>query len=269
MNEEISTSPTINSPEALLIRTTAEDPSLGPEILKLFQAGWIRFLLEDPVSWPLWPELLTAFPDFHFALLEPESGRIMAAGMTVPLAWNGENAELLDRGWHWVLRQSLEDFRAGRKTHTLSAANAVVHPDFRGRGLAEKLVLSRKKIAQTHGFTRYIAPLRPTQKEKYPLTPIEKYAQWTRADGLPFDSWLRVQKRMGAEIIGPAENSIRIEAPLGQWREWTGLTFPDSGPYIIPGGAVPMTADVEQNVGLYIAPSIWVAHRVSSDDSPE
>ena len=262
MNEEISNRLSPNTPETFVFRTTAEDPSLGPEILKLFQAGWTRFLLEDPISWPLWPKLLSAFPAFHFALLEPETGRIMAAGMTVPLAWNGENSELLDRGWHWVLRQSLDDFRAGRKTHTLSAANAVVHPDFRGRGLAEKLVLSMQKIAKTYGFTRYIAPLRPTQKEKYPLTPIEKYAKWTRQDGLPFDSWLRVQKRMGVEIIGPAENSIRIEAPLEKWREWTGLTFPDSGPYIIPGGAVPMTADTKQNTGLYIAPSIWVAHRV-------
>lgn len=248
--------------KAFVVRTTAEDPTLGPEILKLFQAGWTRFLLEDPVSWPLWPELLADFPDFHFAICEPATGRIMAAGMTAPLAWDGENAELTEFGWHWVLRQSLADFRAGRQARTLSAANAVVHPDFRGRGLAEDLVLSMKEIARAHGFARYIAPLRPTQKEKYPLTPIERYAQWTRSDGLPFDSWLRVQKRLGAEIIGPAERSIRIEASLDQWSEWTGLTFPDSGPYVIPGGAVPMTADVERNLGLYVAPSIWVAHHV-------
>ena len=244
------------------MQTTAQNPSLGPKILELFQAGWTRFLVEDPVSWPLWPEILKAFPDFHFAFLDPDSGRIMAAGMTVPLAWNGDYSELLTRGWHWVLQQSLDDFRNGRKPYTLSAANAVVHPDFRGRGLAERLVFAMKEIARTHGFQRYIAPLRPTQKEQYPLTPIERYAEWTREDGLPFDAWLRVQKRLGAKILGTARNSIRIRASLDQWREWTGLVFPDSGPYVIPGGAVPLEVCVEKNLGTYTAPSIWVAHEV-------
>lgn len=248
--------------QPFFVRTTAEMPELGAEILKVFRAGWTRFLLEDPVSFPLWPEILKAFPDFHFAILEPGTHRLMAAGMTVPLAWNGEFSELLDRGWHWVLRQSLEDFHADRQTHTLSAANAVVHPDFRGRGLAERLVLTMKQIAETHGFRRYVAPLRPTQKEKYPLTPIERYAAWTRPDGLPFDSWLRVQKRLGAQIVGPALNSIRIEASLERWSDWTGLIFPDSGPYVIPGGAVPMIADTEKNVGTYSAPSIWIVHEL-------
>ncbi len=257
----------MNSNISFIVQSVAENPALGEQILSLFQAGWTRFLVEDPISWSLWSEILADFPDFHFALLEPETKRIMAAGMTVPLAWNGELPELLDRGWHWVLQQSLDDFRHGRKAHTLSAANAVVHPDFRGYGLAEQIVFQMKRIAKTHGFRRYIAPLRPTQKEKYPLTPIERYAQWTRKDGLPFDPWLRVQKRLGAEIIGCARNSIRIDAPLTQWETWTGLVFPDSGEYILPGGAVPMVADCESGRGCYVAPSIWIAHTLKEDEN--
>ncbi|MDO4628882.1 MAG: GNAT family N-acetyltransferase [Planctomycetia bacterium] len=253
----------MNLESKFIVQNVAENRALGEEIITLVRAGWTRFLAEDPVSWPLWPEILAEFPDFHFALLEPETKQLMAAGMTVPLAWDGELSELLDRGWHWVLRQSLDDRRHGRKVHTLSAANAVVHPNFRGYGLAEQIVFQMKRIAETHGFRRYIAPLRPTQKEKYPLTPIERYAQWTRKDGMPFDPWLRVQKRLGAEIIGCARNSIWIDAPLAQWETWTGLVFPDSGEYILPGGAVPMVADRKTGRGVYVAPSIWIAHKLS------
>lgn len=250
------------SQKPYVIQTLDENPALRDEIVPLLRAGWTRFLLEDPVSFPLWEPLLKTFPEFCFGILEKDSGRLMAAGLTVPLAWDGEYSELMNYGWHWVLRQSLEDFRFQRTPRTLSAANAVVHPDFRGRGLADALVHEMKEIAQTHGFQRYIAPLRPTLKEKYPLAPIERYMNWTRPDGLPFDPWLRVQKRLGAKILGPALRSIHIEAPLSRWCDWTGLFFPDSGPYIIPGGSVPLLADTVRNLGTYTAPSVWIAHEI-------
>ncbi len=245
-----------------IIQTTDLHPELREEIFSLLRAGWTRFLLEDPVSFPLWKPLLESFPEFCFGILDSETQRLAAAGLMAPLAWNGPYEELRNLGWHWVLKQSLDDFQHRRAPHTLSAANAVVHPDFRGRGLAETLVTEMKNLAKTHGFLRCIAPLRPTQKEKYPLTPIEKYMNWTRPDGLPFDSWLRVQKRLGAKIIGPALRSILIEAPLSRWSEWTGLIFPDSGPYILPGGSVPLQTDVSRGVGTYTAPSIWIAHDI-------
>ena len=50
-----------------------------------------------------------------------------------------------------------------------------------------------------HGLDALIAPVRPTWKERYPLTPIERYVLWRREDGLPYDPWLRTHERVGGE----------------------------------------------------------------------
>ena len=52
------------------------------------------------------------------------------------------------------------------------------------------------------GLDALLAPVRPTLKERYPLTPTERYLSWRRDDGQLFDPWLRVHERLGAEILG-------------------------------------------------------------------
>lgn len=240
----------------------SQRPEWKEKFLQVIQNGWRRFWVEDPIAKPLWNPLLEHFTSFHFALVEDQTERIMAVGLTVPMAWNGENEELLSHGWHWVLQQSLDDWKQGRTGKTLSAINAVVSSEFRGQNLAEKVVLEMKKIAAEHGFSRFIAPLRPSQKERYPLMPVEQYQNWKRSDGLPFDSWLRVQVRFGAKIIGASPRSIVIQAPLEAWSQWTELEIPFSGKYIIPGAAVPLDADVEKGIGTLVSPSIWIVHDI-------
>lgn len=238
---------------------TSEAPQLRTQIQNTLYEGWARFLVENPTARPLLAEILDVFPEYHFGIFT-DAYELAALGMTVPLAWDGKPSELLTRGWDWVLSQSLDDFRNHRTPRTLSAVNALVRPEFRGHGLADTVVTEMQRIAQVHGYKRFIAPLRPTLKEKYPLTPIANYARWTRPDGSPFDPWLRIQTRLGAQVVGTSEFSIHIQAPLASWHEWTGLVFPDSGAYILPGGAVPLQVEVSKDVGTYDAPAIWIMH---------
>ncbi|MDO4575678.1 MAG: hypothetical protein Q4D98_10755 [Planctomycetia bacterium] len=236
-----------------------DTPHLQTLAVQAIQAGWSRFWTEDPVSRPLWPEIVQCFLPYHFGIVEKATGRLAAVGLTVPLAWDGADVELLEHGWHWVLKHSLADYHAGRTPHTLSAVNAVVLPEFRGYGLAEPLVREMQATAKKWGLSRFIAPLRPTQKHRYPLMDIADYMNWRNPDGSPFDAWLRLQTRLGAEIIGPARRSIVITAPLSDWSEWTGLEFPYPGDYIVPDAAVPLR--VENGVGTLVSPSIWIVAR--------
>jgi len=59
--------------------------------------------------------------------------------------------------------------------------------------------------------------LRPSWKDRYPLTPIAAYAAWRRADGLPFDPWMRVHARLGATVLRPEPQSMQINAPVADW----------------------------------------------------
>jgi hypothetical protein len=55
---------------------------------------------------------------------------------------------------------------------------------------------------------------------------------------------------------------MSYRAPVADWEEWTGMSFPESGPYIIPGGLQPVQIDRAADVGLYYDPNIWVVHWV-------
>jgi hypothetical protein len=87
--------------------------------------------------------------------------------------------------------------------------------------------------------------VRPNWKERYPLIPIERYASWVREDGLPFDPWMRVHARLGAEILRPEPESLRIVGAVAEWEEWTGMAFPESGEYVVPHGLAPLRVDRE------------------------
>ena len=81
--------------------------------------------------------------------------------------------------------------------------------------------------------------MRPNWKERYPLTPIERYAAWTRDDGLPFDPWMRVHARLGAEDPAPGARVAADRRTVAEWEEWTAMAFPESGEYVFPHGLAP------------------------------
>jgi hypothetical protein len=112
-------------------------------------------------------------------------------------------------------------------------------------------------LAAAHGWRLY-APVRPTWKERYPLIPIERYAQWRRDDGLLFDPWLRSHERLGAEVIGTAEEAMLIEGSRDDWQDWTEMTFPEDGSYVVRGALVPV--ELSGGRGVYAEPCVWMRH---------
>ena len=140
----------------------------------------------------------------------------------------------------------------------LSAMVAVVDRGRQGEGLSSRLVEAMRDLAREHGYPALVAPVRPTWKERYPLIPMERYARWQRGDGLPFDPWLRVHAKLGAEVVDVCPESMRIEGSVEEWQEWTGLAFPDDGDYLVPGGLAPVR--VENRHGVYVEPNVWMRH---------
>jgi hypothetical protein len=53
-----------------------------------------------------------------------------------------------------------------------------------------------------------------------------------------------------------------VAASLAEWREWTGLPFDSTGEVVVPGGLVPVLADVDHDRAVYIEPNVWVRHDV-------
>jgi hypothetical protein len=94
------------------------------------------------------------------------------------------------------------------------------------------------------------------------LTPIERYAAWTRDDGLPFDPWIRLHVRLGAEILKPVPHSLHITGTVAEWEQWVELPLPESGTYVFPHGLAPLEVDREADRCEYWEPNVWVRHRL-------
>jgi hypothetical protein len=118
-----------------------------------------------------------------------------------------------------------------------------------------------KSLSSKHSCGSLLAPVRPTGKALHPLVPMEEYVQWKRPDGSPFDPWIRVHWRMGAIPLCVAPNTLTVEASIGEWESWTGLSFPSSGSYPVPGGLQLLRIDRESGRGRYEDPNIWMLHR--------
>ena len=107
------------------------------------------------------------------------------------------------------------------------------------------------EVGRDRGLDTLIAPVRPTLKQNYPLTPIERYLSWRREDGTHLDPWLRTHERLGADIVKVAPESMRVSGTVAEWEEWTEMALPESGAYVVPGALVPIEIDRERDEGVY------------------
>lgn len=227
--------------------------------------AWPEFMLHDPVADKHFWRLYDTFPHCQVVVLD-EAGQIAGMGNTIPVTWDGTLAVLPDEGWDAILLAGVNNFRAGITADTLSAIQAVVAPRYKSQGVSQQIVRAMKGVAAKQGLNALVAPVRPNLKHRYPLTPIERYIQWTQADGTLFDPWLRTHARLGATILKVCPHSMTISGTVAEWEQWTGMRFPESGSYVVTGALVPVEINCETDVGRYVEPNVWMVHKVAVGD---
>ena len=237
-----------------------------PELEEVFEPQkeriWSPFIFYDVYAHKLWFYLEQVFSEFQLYLLN-EAEQPIAVGQCIPCTWDGTMAGL-PVGWFDSLVRGVDDYKAGHQPNTLAALEIAIQPEYQGRGVSYQVIQAMRALAEEKGFQAIIVAVRPSMKSRYPLTPMERYVRWQREDGAPFDPWLRVHWRSGAEILKVAHPSMVIEATVQAWQEWTGLQFPESGDYVVPEALVPIQIDREMDVGLYVEPNVWVHHPITT-----
>jgi GNAT superfamily N-acetyltransferase len=250
-----------------LIRYTyAEQPDSKREVFQAVkQPAWqYDFMFEDEVANRWWDRLEDDFADYQFVLRDEDAGGAIAAvGHTLPFFWAAPLTELPDRGWDGIFEQAMADADAGRTPNLLTAIEASVAPAYQGKGVSRRVIETMRDLAQAQGYASLVAPVRPSRKAQYPLTAMERYITWTDESGAPFDPWLRTHWRLGARIVKVAPQSMRIPGTVAKWERWTGLKFPESGPYIVPGALEPVQIDRERDLGVYVEPNVWMHHAIA------
>lgn len=219
---------------------------------------WPEYNTHGDVLNRYWDRLGVDFAPFQFALVD-DADDLLARAHTIPCRWDGTRHGL-PRGIDGVIEDGFALRESGGEANALSALAIAVRPEFQRRGLSATLLDRMRSLAREHGLRTLIAPVRPTWKERYPLAPIERYATWTRDDGLPFDPWIRLHVRLGGQILRPEPRSLRITGSVAEWEEWTGMAFPESGEYVFPQGLATLTIDREADAGRYWEPNVWIEH---------
>ncbi len=238
----------------------SEKPELEPDFERLAEVGWPRFLRQrDELGCgTFWPSLFTTWAEYQTALYD-DAGRVAAVAHAVPITWDGTPAGLPE-SIAGILERATDDHRAARTPNALAALAALVDPDWRERGLSRRLLDHLRFVAETRGYHVLVAPVRPTLKARYPLAPMERYVTWTTDDGEPFDPWMRVHARLGAEVVRVAPRTLVIADTIARWEEWTEMAFPESGPYVVPGALQPVLIDRARDEGRYEDPNVWMRH---------
>ena len=244
---------------ALQFPTRAERPGKQPHAASLQErAIWPEFMYHDPVLERFFGRVISEYAEFHFYAWDDEREEVVGAGNAIPAAWDGNPATLPDGGLDTTVEARFSD--EAPLPNVLCALQILIAPEVRGQALSSRMIQRMAEIGRAHGLDTLIAPVRPNLKHRYPLTPIERYVEWRRPDGALFDPWLRTHERLGATIAKVAPASTHVPGTVAQWEEWTGLAFPETGSYVVPGALVPVEIDRERDEGLYVEPNVWMVH---------
>ncbi len=220
---------------------------------ELSQPTFPEYMNQSDAADLYWGRLYTDFPDFQVALVDGDA--LLAEAHAVSLPWDG-TLDDLPSGWEDGFVRGM----TSERPHTALMAIAIsVSPEQQGRQLSSRMLETFVDNARAAGLTKgVVAPVRPTWKERYPLIPIERYAEWRRDDGSHFDPWLRVHEVIGGRFLALAPESMRITGSVTDWEQWTGMAFPDDGEYVFPGGLA--TLLVEDGAGTHVEPNVWMLH---------
>ena len=173
-----------------------------PELLERrdeLGATWPEFMHHDAVASVFWSRQYEEYPDLQLYLLDDED-RLLAESNAVAIPFGP--GELPDDGWDAALERAF----AGEPAKAVSAIAIVIGVDQRGRGLSTVMLDGMRKAVAARGLSDLVAPVRPSQKHLYPLTPIDRYVEWRRDDGKLFDAWLRTHEQAGARA-GPGRTA--------------------------------------------------------------
>lgn len=224
----------------------------------MVERAYPEFMHHDPVANRGFPLMYEMYPQWQ--QLAVDGDRPVGFINSVPLPWNGADADLPQEGWDWAMDLATSTHVPDPKV--ACGIQIVIDPDLHGHGYARRLVSQMCRVAAAKGCERLVVPIRPPHKSDYPHESMAEYAGRTRPDGLPHDPWQRVHVSLGAHVVGPCERAMVITGTVAEWESWTGVEFTTSGEVVVAGALAPVSVDIEADRISYVEPNLWLRHDV-------
>jgi len=237
----------------MMITNGKESPHLIEECNNLLDACFPKFIANPN----LYPDSF-GVDDLNYKVILTEQNKVIAIGLMGPFNWSGAVEDLPT--FKQMVRTGLEIQSQNHPFNSMVGYAICISPAEQGKGLSKKIVAAMKDVAKRESCTHFLVPLRPSGKHLYPLQSADEYAKWRRPDGKLVDNWLRVHENMGASRLCVMEECDVYSGPLKEWTKATGLIFPISGSYIVPGALSPLIVNVDEDFGAITEGNIWVSH---------
>ena len=155
----------------LVVFTAAARPDLWNESLTAFGDAWPEYNSHGDVSGQYFGALVPRYEHLQLLVWDADAERLIARGRTIPFTWDGTLADLPE-GIDELGLRALEETRPPT---ALSALAAEVATDHRGSGTSSVVIAAMADAARAAGLGSLVAPVRPSRKDRFPLTPIEEY----------------------------------------------------------------------------------------------
>jgi hypothetical protein len=164
---------------AIVMARYSDRPELWAQTNEISDEVWPEYNLHGAVLGRFWGRLREELPDFQFVLYDDERNEVLAEGHTAPCPWDG-TLNGLGAGIDEMITMAFGALDAGTRPTALCALAAEIRPRFQGLGLADRILDDMSDLARGAQVGSLIAPVRPSWKDRYPLTPIERYIEWVR-----------------------------------------------------------------------------------------
>ncbi|MGB6369668.1 MAG: hypothetical protein WBF68_01360 [Atribacterota bacterium] len=238
----------------MIVEKLSDNKKLVNVINKLHSEPWPVFLSEDSSVKKYWQRLYQVYPEYQ--LLFRINSEYIGVANSAPIYWNSSIGNL-PSGFDEAIETIIEE---DKKPNTLCGLAVVLSKKYLGKGISSKIINNLKKLSKSYGYSNLILPVRPTLKSQYSTISMDDYINWKK-NNLPFDPWLRVHIKIGGEILKVANPSMIVRGTVSDWQRWTGMHFGESNKYVIQGALIPVNIDLENDLGEYIEPNIWVLHK--------
>ncbi len=219
------------------------------------------FLYYSEIAANTWDKMIRYYNEYQLLFLHND--KIICVFNCMPMNHDFSDEELPEDAFDWGLEKGIKDFEDGKEINAALAIQIIIPKEYQGKGISHIAVVEIKKMCAKMGIKKLIIPVRPTLKSKYPISHIDEYTKWKNEKGLPFDPWLRVHVKQNGKIIKPCNKALIVKGTIEQWETWTQMSFPESGKYVVDGALCPVRIDIENDLGVYIEPNVWVSYEIS------
>jgi hypothetical protein len=156
-----------SSADPIEVLTAAQRPDLWERSRSLFETVWPEYNMHGNHTGKYFGTLYPKHARLQVLLYDASRDSIVGRGRTIPFRWDG-TLEDLPAGIDALGLRAIDD---PEPPTALSALAAEVAEDQQSRGLSGLIITSMTAVARGAGLAPLVAPVRPSWKDRYPLTP--------------------------------------------------------------------------------------------------